>query len=103
MNIIFGSVGVEQYYIPEFIMRHQKRGVFLRDEVKKLLLLDMDFEANHWLLRHENGSIPGSQSCISAFTASSPSLTLMPNQIPRMMIMIITTLKVMILHYLTKN
>jgi hypothetical protein len=32
-----GAVGIERFFIPGFLTRHRKRGVFLRDEVSKYL------------------------------------------------------------------
>ncbi|KAL8822758.1 MAG: hypothetical protein Q9191_006511 [Dirinaria sp. TL-2023a] len=35
MSVLFGCVGLENFYIPVFMMRHQKRETFLRDETRK--------------------------------------------------------------------
>ncbi|KAL8790741.1 MAG: hypothetical protein Q9195_006219 [Heterodermia aff. obscurata] len=37
MSVIFGCVGIEKFYIPEFIMRHSRRMAFMRDETQRQL------------------------------------------------------------------
>jgi hypothetical protein len=35
LAVYLGAVGLEKVFLPNFLTRHQRRGVFLRDEVRK--------------------------------------------------------------------